>query len=226
MENITLTRAELVILLKAFGAAALLIGIIPFCILVRSAGVLSAALRSISPAILISSALLGIFVSRAWRIGWLAKWMRKPVLDGVWLGYLYSDYKKMPSDRPVRLPIVFVIRQTYLTLSIQSLTEGQTGESRVEALIRNMRTDATRLAYLFELHTTYPGRRTLTRGAGELELYSDGRVLCGAYWTDSPTHGSLQLRLQARDRRGIETFADAIRRWPAGAGWGATSIVP
>lgn len=221
MENITLTRAELIRLLKAFGTVAFVSGLIIFCILLRSSALLSAAIRSISPALLVSSLALWLFVRRAWRIRWIATLMRKPVLSGIWLGYLCSDYQKVPSDKPIKLPIVFVIRQTYLTLSIQSFTDRQKGESRVEALIRNTRTEATRLAYLFELNTTYPGRRRLTRGGGELELLAGGTVLDGAYWTDSPTHGTLKLRLQARNHRGIETFGDAEQRWPIGRSWDA-----
>jgi hypothetical protein len=219
MDNLTLTRDELSRLLKYFGAVTLVIGIICFLILLSSTSLLTAAWRSLSPALLGTSTIFTVFVGWAWRLEFVARWMGRPDLRGVWLGYLSSDYGKTNSGAAKTLPIAFVVRQTYLTLSIQSFTESQAGESRVESLIRNRRTELTRLAYIFELKTLYPGQQTLTRGAGELELLSSDTLLSGSYWTDSPTHGTFRLRLQSREHRGIQTFQDATRRWPIGSAW-------
>jgi hypothetical protein len=137
MENITLTRDELNRLLKSF--AIVFIGfefIISFILWHCFASEPSSAiLRSLSPALLCASGLFYTFFRWAWRIGKLAKWMGRPVVHGVWLGFLSSDYKKTASDSGITLPIVFIVRQTYLTLSIQSFTERQIGESRVEVRI-------------------------------------------------------------------------------------------
>jgi hypothetical protein len=221
MENITLTRDELNRLLKSFAVVFIGFEFIFFFILWHffKSEPSSAILRSLSPSLLCASGLFYIFFHWGWRVGKLAKWMGRPVVCGVWLGFLTSDYKKTASDSGVTLPIVFIIRQTYLTLSIQSFTERQIGESRLEALIRNTRTEATRLAYVFELKTTYPGQGIVTSGAGELQLLSNDTLLRGTYWTSSPTHGSLSLRLQSRNCDGIESFEDAKRRWPIGPLW-------
>jgi len=84
----------------------------------------------------------------------------------------------------------------------------------MEALIRSVRTDATRLGYVFELKTQYSGMNRLTNGAGDLALLDGNSVLKGTYWTNSPTHGELHIRLQSRDTAGVRSFKDASTQWP------------
>lgn len=221
MENITLTREELNRLLKLFAILFFGFEVILSLILWRGLefDLSSAILRSLSPALLATSGLFYVFFRWVWRIGIIARLMGRPVICGAWLGYLSSDYKKGPSDSGITLPIVFIIRQTYLTLSIQSFTDRQIGESRVEALIRSTRTEVTRLAYVFELKKSYPGQQMVTSGAGELQLLSKGTLLRGTYWTSTPTHGTLKLRFQSRECDEIQTFDDATGRWPIGPLW-------
>lgn len=113
------------------------------------------------------------------------------------------------------MPIVFVIRQSYMTISVQSFTAGQEGESHLEALIRNEKTEATVLSYVFELRHPYSPEARLVRGAGELKLVSNNRELRGLYWTDTPTHGSLTLVLVSNEVNGVACYEDALKKWPS-----------
>ncbi|MEJ0039285.1 MAG: hypothetical protein WDO68_25060 [Gammaproteobacteria bacterium] len=221
MENLTLTSAQFSSLKKAF---AVVCGII--AVAIAAAQVHSGAEYSLvqlfrwgSAALTITTGLFWVFYRWAWRWAWIHKWTDQPLVRGVWLGYLSSDYGRKPTDPPLRKPIVFVVRQTYLSLSIQSFTDRQVGESKVEALLRNGRTQAVRLAYVFELKNDYPGTRTLVNGAGDLELLTDSSVLHGNYWTSTPTHGSLRLRRVASDGDNVKRFEDAVKRWPIGPQW-------
>jgi hypothetical protein len=126
---------------------------------------------------------------------------------------LLSDYKRS-KENPLEIPIIFVIRQTYLTLSIESFTRSQEGESKLEALIRNTRTESTRLSYVFELKRYYGSENKLTIGAGQLRLQDNNVVLRGSYWTNTPTHGELKLKLMSRDCNGIDCYEVAERLYP------------
>lgn len=156
-----------------------------------------------------------VFYNWLWRIGPIPKWLGRPVLEGIWLGELSSEYRRAPEEPPQTIRIAFVIRQTYLTLSIQSLTENQVGESKVEAILHNPRTRKYRLAYVFELKNEYPGARTLVNGAGDLELENNNLVLRGSYWTSSPSHGNLILKQVTNKLGDTPRFDDLLTRWPA-----------
>ncbi len=211
MQNLTLTRGELTQVLKVFAYAVLGVAASLTYLQCRYQGteVLGAAARSVSIAMLLAGGGFVLFYRHAWRIGPLARWMKRPVVHGVWLGWLKSSRLDAP------LPIVFVIRQTYLTLSIQSLTRDQEGCSRLEALISDARLDATWLSYVFELKKPYTNQSRLTRGAGELKLLKRGTVFSGLYWTDDQAHGTIKLERVSEDCSQVESFDDAVEKWPA-----------
>ncbi len=222
MENLTLTDQQFNLLKKSFAAAVVLLaGLVAlFQIHYLQASVtLTSLFRWFTTGLTAASVVFVIFYRWAWRMGPLPAWSGRPLLQGVWVGYLSSDYGRAPGAPPLTLPIVFVIRQTYLTLSLQSFTASQVGDSRVEAIIRNARTDATRLAYVFELKNQYPGERKLVNGAGDLELLADGTILKGGYWTSSPTHGSLAMRRVSTRTNEVKRYEDAVKKWPLGVLW-------
>ena len=214
MNNLSITTAELERLLKVFGFLLGLFWLAAFLIQWKCFGVavFSAAWRAFSPAVSGAILLFGLFYKVAWRWEWLAKWMSRPIVHGIWKGELRSDFGLKDKSTLV-IPIYFVVRQTYLTLSVQSFTESQDGESRLEALLKNSKTEATRLCYVFELRKLYPGANSLTSGAGDLKLLGLGRELKGTYWTNTPTHGELILKLASRDFNGIESFDDAQNKF-------------
>lgn len=213
MNNISLTCAEFERLLKVFGW--LLGGLCLASFLVQwhcfQIPVSSAAWKAFSSSLGLCILLFGVFTRLAWRWKRLAKWMNRPLVHGVWKGELKSDFGAVDGERLV-IPIFFVIRQTYLTLSIQSFTERQDGESRLEALLRSSKTDVTRLCYVFELRKLFSGAHSLTSGAGELKLAGDQLSLYGTYWTNTPTHGEISLELICRECEGVSSYQDAQKR--------------
>jgi len=215
MNNLSLTKSELETMLKAFGFVSIgifvLYGGYNFDVIQRDG--LSALWRYASTALFIAGLLLTYFTTRGWKVKWIARMMGRPVLHGIWSGTLTSDYVT-DGQSATKIPIVFVIRQTYLTLSLQSFTERQEGESKLEALIHNAKTDARRLTYLFELRRPYVPGSKLTSGAGDLKLQNSNMVLKGLYWTDSPTHGNITLHRVSTEVAGVESFDDALRKFP------------
>jgi hypothetical protein len=143
VNNLSLTTTELERLLKVFGWLLGLFWLAAFliqwkCFYVATS---SAAWRAFSPAVGGAVLLFGVFYKVAWRWEWLAKWMNRPIVHGIWKGELRSDFGAK-TGLPLIIPIYFVVRQTYLTLSVQSFTERQDGESRLEALLKNSKTEA------------------------------------------------------------------------------------
>jgi len=215
MNNLSLTETELQRLLKVYVSLVLAVAIfLYFILLLLGYEMLTAGWRAISYGLTIITFLFGVFFKLAWKSSWIARWMRRPIVHGVWRGTLSSDFQQTGKS-PLQIPIIFVIRQTYLTISIESFTKSQEGESKLEALIQNGRTEATRLCYVFELKRLYQGENKLTTGAGDLRLVNDSKNLRGHYWTNSPTFGELQLGLISRECAGVDCYEVAERKWPS-----------
>jgi len=213
VNNLSLTSAELERLLKVFGWLLGVLFLASFLVQWKclQTPVYSAAWKAFSLSLGMNLLLIGLFAKLAWRWELLAQWMNRPIVHGVWKGELRSDFGSIDGNCLV-VPIFFVIRQTYLTLSIQSLTERQEGESRLEAILRSSKTDVTRLCYVFELRKVFSGAHSLTSGAGELKLAGDQLSLTGTYWTNTPTHGDIHLELVDRDCEGVVSYQDAKKR--------------
>ncbi len=215
MNNLSLTQSELQRLLKVYFSLVLTVAFcLYFALTFLGYEPLTSAWRAISYGLTCITFLFGVFLKLAWRSPRVARWMRRPIVHGVWRGTLSSDYKQT-GKTPLDIPIVFVIRQTYLTISIESFTKFQEGESKLEALIQNGKTEATRLSYVFELRRQYQGENKLTTGAGDLRLINESKNLKGHYWTNSPTFGELQLELLSRECDGVDCFEVAERKWPS-----------
>ncbi|SDM43031.1 hypothetical protein SAMN05720382_101320 [Polaromonas sp. JS666] len=216
MNNLSLTLTEFQRLHKVFATLTVLAWALIFLSQWQLMGTdpITAGWRSFTAALTIITFVFGAFYKLAWKSSLIARWMGRPIVHGVWRGVLLSDYKRS-KENPLEIPIIFVIRQTYLTLSIESFTNSQEGESKLEALIRNTRTESTRLSYVFELKRYYGSENKLTIGAGQLRLQDDNTVLRGSYWTNTPTHGELRLKLMSRDCEGVDCYEVAERRFPA-----------
>ncbi|HFO0779715.1 TPA: hypothetical protein ACSC6M_004272 [Enterobacter roggenkampii] len=213
MNNLSLTTAEFARLIKVFGW--LLGGLCLLLFFVQwhyfYVSVLSALFKALGWSMTGCIILLGVFTKLAWRCEKLAYLMKRPVVHGIWHGELKSDFGTV-DNAPLVVPIFFVIRQTYLTLSIQSFTERQDGESRLEALLKSDKTNDVRLCYIFELRKLFSGASSLTSGAGELKLSGDQAYLSGKYWTNTPTHGDINLKLISRDCKGVSSYNDVQKK--------------
>jgi len=219
VKNLSFTLPELATLIKILGCVASTIAVAIFLLQSEfvKAGFIDAIWKSLSGALAATTMAFGIFYKWGWRNKTIAQYLKRPLLYGVWIGYLNSDYDDDENntdnrnDRvlPRDIPIVFVVHQTYLTLSITSYTERQDGESFLEAIIRNHESETVRLKYLFELKKPHKGSSRLVRGTGDLNLIGNGKILEGEYWTSNPTYGKLKLELVSQDCSKVKSFSDA-----------------
>lgn len=164
MSNLTLTKAELTRLLSmfawiSFGIFAL-IAFIQFETFKRTIGLVCATCRMELPL----RPPHCFFITWAWKWSWVARLMRRSVVPGVWAGRLQSDFKK-EGGGSVDLPIVFVIRQTYLTLSVRSLTRVSVAHRASKPFLAT-KTQDTHLSYVFKLDQPWVPGGKYGSGAG------------------------------------------------------------
>lgn len=218
MNLISLTYSEVLRLIKSFAAIAIVF--FSVVLLLRwkifHSDFASAFFQATSLGLSAAVLTFGLFSRLKWRHPVLAKLLARPIIHGVWLGTLRTNYRTADGKAIGDMQIVFVIHQTFLSLSIQSFTKYQESESKLEALVQNARTDSTRLCYIYELRRQYQGENKLTTGAGELRLMERGNRLKGHYWTNSPTQGELDLTLKTRDCTSVDCFDDAEKAWLSG----------
>lgn len=168
------------------------------------AAVFQAATASISLSVLA----LVIVMNLTWKTRWLAWLANRPIVHGVWWGELKSTYK---GELLPPIAIAFVVRQTYVSLSIQSFTAGIGADSIIEVFDRNQKTRDVRLKYVYEMKRETNAEHKFTTGYGDLKLQGGGKVLSGYYWTNSPTEGDIRLELVQRDCDEINCFESAQR---------------
>lgn len=214
MKHVSLTLDELLRLFKVF---LWLTGILAavFAVIYLLAGVefWDAAPRSVSFALTAASLIAYFALERPWKSERIAKLTGRPIVHGLWIGTLTTDFRDKQSGRTIPpVTIAFVIRQTYLRVSIESFTKSQDGSSCVEAFSKDVKTETSWLRYIFELRRQYSGENKLTSGAGELKLIDAGKRLRGFYWTNSPTQGTIDLDFIARDCEDIGSFEAAERK--------------
>lgn len=211
MSLVSLTYEELVRLLKLFTYTSVLIGVLFALVNVAIFGtdLIWAGVRGLVAGIAIVAIALRVVSRMAWTSPRLARWLRKPSVNGLWRGALHTSYRSSDGQVMAPIPIAFVIKQTYFTLSIQSYTPKQTAESIMEHLSESPKTTDAKLGYAFEMKRWADAENKITIGYGLLTLVDDGTRLVGEYWTSSPTQGRLELDLVRRDCRTINSFQAA-----------------
>jgi hypothetical protein len=143
---------------------------------------------------------------RTWTWNWLAWASGRPIIHGVWFGHLNTNYGSHDGSVGSRIPIAFVIKQTFLGYSLLSYTERQDSVTLAETLDVDDKHDTVHLRYMYRFQIMRDNERKQTTGAGELRLLENGTRLKGHYLTDSPTQGSAELVLVQREVDGIDTF--------------------
>lgn len=143
---------------------------------------------------------------RTWTWNWLARITGRPIIHGVWFGHLDTSYESSDQSVGKRIPIAFVIKQTFLTYSLLSYTERQDSVTLAETLDVDDKHHTVQLRYMYRFQIMRANERKQTTGAGELKLVEGGKRLKGNYLTDSPTHGSINLVFVQREVDGIDTF--------------------
>ncbi|MCF5973058.1 hypothetical protein P2A63_05435 [Xanthomonas perforans] len=169
-----------------------------------------ALLKASSWSILLITAALNFLAEKRWIYPALAKLTKRPLVHGLWVGYLTSDYGVRDGKPPLDpIQIFFVIRQSYLHVSIESYTKTQQSHSTIEHLEKNEKTENSHLEYVFEMVRTAHSENKITTGYGKLRLLDKGKAMSGDYWTNSPTQGQLKVDLVTRDCEEINSFESA-----------------
>ncbi|MCC8534365.1 hypothetical protein LN457_16425 [Xanthomonas phaseoli] len=166
--------------------------------------------RASSISIVVITVALNFLAETRWIYPLIAKLTRRPLVHGLWVGHLTSDYgvrEGRPPLDPIR--IFFVIRQSYLHASIESHTKTQGSYSTIEHLEKSEKTGAGHLEYVFEMVRTAHSENKITIGYGKLRLLDQGQSMSGDYWTNSPTQGQLKVVLVTRDCEEINSFESA-----------------
>ena len=219
MTSLTLNYSELLLLLRVFAIASVAIAALlalPHSYFLQT-DLIATWVKYLGVGITISTLLLGLLARRAWTSAKLERWLGRQRVHGLWWGTLDTDYGKKDGKGMDPIAIAFVIRQTYLTVSIQSYTIKQPAKSTMENLHADAKTTDTQMSYVFEMKRTAHGENKLTVGFGQLVLIDGGSKLVGDYWTNSPTQGRLHLSLVRRDCQKINSF-EAAEKAAKGAG--------
>ncbi len=168
--------------------------------------------QAISAALAAPTLVILVIRKVKWKHPWLSKLLGRRMVHGLWWGELHSDYVKSPGDPPLPpIPIAFVIRQTYLTLSIKSYTSALPGESILEVLHAHPVTGDASLRYAYQMTRRANAENKATLGYGDLVLGGEDKELLGDYWTNSPSTGRIRLNLLTRDCDDFRSFTDALR---------------
>lgn len=166
--------------------------------------------QAISAALAAPTLIMLIVRKLKWKYPWLSRLLGRRMVHGLWWGELNSDYVKNSGDAPLPpIPIAFVIRQTYLTLSIRSYTSALPGESILETLHAHPVTGDANLRYVYQMIRRANAENKATLGYGDLVLGGEDKELVGDYWTNSPSTGRICLTLLTRDCDDIRSFTDA-----------------
>ncbi|MGR4975810.1 hypothetical protein ACIPQ1_23515 [Pseudomonas sp. LARHCG127] len=221
MENLTLTSKELSLLVRFIFWATV---VIFTSWLVLQLAIFDAVLTwrrllsMVSSSFALTSGMFFVFCKWGWKFSILPTIIGRPVLEGVWIGELVSNYQPSPGESVPPVKMAFIIKQTYLTLSLQSFSALQSGSSEVEAILNNPRTGSLRLTYIFELRSPYKGEVRLIKGVGDLSVVSK-TLLKGGYWTNSPSNGELKMRRVSATSKNLTCFADVRARWSNDRDW-------
>lgn len=216
MKNLIITHLELKTLLTTYSLLTIVLcaaigGVRSFFF---EAEFESELVKSFSMAFTATGFVFLLFYKFIWRTKLGALLIPKPHVYGVWIGYLNSNYKPETKEYQ-KIPIVFVIVQDLLTMRITSFTDSRRGDSTVEVLINDIKTEVTKLAYIYEMRTDdYGGDMTKTIGSGNLELRNSGSLLVGGYWTTAKTAGKIEVELVCRNSKDIDGFEAAKKKWP------------
>jgi hypothetical protein len=161
--------------------------------------------------------LLFLFERWLWRIPFVARLLRYPVLRGTWRGQLQSNWTDT-STSPI--DSFLVVRQTYSTISLRFMTK----ESSSRSLVDSLETPRDDVARLVSTYQNIPGlliqdRSRIHHGALMLEVQGiPASRLVGSYWTDRDTKG--EVSFVSRCRKLYTSFDEA-----SAATWPTTSTV-
>lgn len=170
------------------------------------------AAKEIPQAISIYVVLGIIFTKYVWKWPILQGWLIKiPVLQGTWVGELKSDWVNPETQKGIDpIPIVLVIRQTYLAIRITLMTQESSSYSTTADINTVTSGDELYLVYNYTNRpkATIRDRSAIHDGAATLKIVrTPKRILEGEYWTNRKTRG--EIRVQFKSKKIAEQFESA-----------------
>lgn len=174
--------------------------------------------QRIPTAVMLTAFFWAFFIRWGWKWPLLRKIFDRPTLGGTWIGHLQSDWTREDNVPATIVPIVFAIRQDFLSLHIQSFTADRVGLSDIAVLVDNKETGITYLSYIYALRDEFRAGQGHQQGAAELRLtHAKRQELRGEYWTNTKTRGRVLLRKYSSTL--VHTFGEAaqkraISEWP------------
>ena len=169
------------------------------------------AARKIPEVVLLYGVLYFIFTKWLWRWSWLNGWLIPlPDLQGTWKGTLTSTWTNATTGAPPsQVPVLFVIRQSFSTISCTVHTHESISVSVAASFEADKNNDAKRISYVYTNTPRVPfrDRSVVHDGAAVLRVVSQTSPrLEGEYWTNRKTTGEMTLTF--RDRELAEAFSD------------------
>jgi SMODS-associating 2TM, beta-strand rich effector domain len=192
-------------------AAYLVTGIWFVALLVTGAHLSGVWTKIVTSAPLIVLIVFAICDNWLWQVRGVRRLTRRPLIAGTWYGELVSlrsDSTGVETTHPP-IPIVLVIRQTYLALSLTMLSAESKSRS-IGALLQRNDSDDFTVFYHYDNVPTLEYRGASARHAGGSRVDVAGlspKTLTGEYWTDRRTRGHFELRKVSKKRYG--SWADA-----------------
>ncbi len=133
-------------------------------------------------------------------------------LQGTWVGHIQSNWFRGIVDCKREIPIVFVIKQDLMAITVISFTEDRHGVSYVAQITKSDAANAGKLIYLYSLREEFRAGEGTQQGAAELRIVGKSdNELRGEYWTNTQTRGRIILR--HRSSKEVESFRDAKSKW-------------
>jgi hypothetical protein len=161
------------------------------------------AVKAIPTAITMYAFAALIFVKHLWRLRVFQGWIIKvPDLQGTWRGKLSSDWINPASNqRLAPIPVILVIRQTFLSISCTMITKESTSYSTTADILYVGNNEELCLTYNY---TNRPkallrDRSAIHDGAAILKLSCKPELtLEGEFWTNRKTRGDISLKFESR----------------------------
>lgn len=152
-------------------------------------GIISAVSTSIS----ITTIIVVLFVSYAWKWKIFKGWMVPfPNLNGRWDGFIKYNYDGKESSRKIEV----IIKQTFTSIIVileskESHSKNFCGSFNID----NKREERQLIySYFNEPEAKYRNRSPLHYGTTKLDIADDNKSMKGEYWTNRGSAGSISLK--------------------------------
>lgn len=148
--------------------------------------------------------IIAVFVKWGWKLkvfrGWLVPF---PNLNGSWLGFIHSDWKKTDTgEKPPPIPVMLTVNQSFFHISCMMRTGEMESSSYSEGFLIDPDRQIKNIAYSY---TSKP-RLSLS----DRSIPHDGTVvfkivekpklkLVGRYWTERLTKGEILLEFHSKE---------------------------